>query len=179
MKKILFLIVLVITLISCNKEYWGQCEQPYDIQTLPALDWNDYNDCDVVSINFTYMTRWSNKRYLIRYPNPYKDNEGDTIKIKGYIKHAYNKPINYESKCYSFSMEKDSVKAMDITNNYGGYLLIEGTDKSVIEGVDITKKCYITAIITFQQLSSWCSSPADPKKCFPMTPVYRVVEIKN
>ena len=179
MKRIFLMVVAAFFLVGCNKEYYGKCEQVYDHHTLPALDWNDYNDCDVVSINFTYVYRWGDKRYLNRYPNPYIDNEGDTIKIKGFIKHSYNEPIYYESECYSFRMEKDSLKAMDVTNHYGGYLLVEGTDRSIIENVDITKKCYITAVITFQQLSSWICSPPHPKECFAMTPTFRVVKIKN
>ena len=180
MKKILFLSVLAIALVGCNKEYYGKCEQVYDKHALPALDWNDYNDCDRVAINHVYMARWGDRRYLNRHPNPYESKEGEIIKIKGYILHSFNRNrmIRYDGDKWTCYMVNDSLIAMDTTDRSGN-LSLEGTDKSLLEGVDFTRKCYVTATITFHTMFPMLISPADPRSCFAITPIYKVIEIKN
>lgn len=179
MKKILFLFVLAMALVGCNKEYYGKCEQVYDHHTLPALSKNDYNDCDKVAINYVYFYRYKNaERYLNQHPNPYEANEGDTIKIKGFIMHSHNRTVIYDGDNWMCNMGIDSLKAMD-TEYQIASLSLEGTDKSLLNGVDFTKKCYVTAIITFHTMFPMEDSPSDPRSCAALYPVYKVVEIKN
>ena len=179
MKKILFLIVLVTTLIGCNKEYYGKCEQVYDHHTLPALSKTDYNDCDKVAINYIYFYRYNNaERYLNRHPNPYEANEGDTIKIKGFIMHTHNRTVIYDGDNWTCDMGIDSLSAMD-PEYHTAWLSLEGTDKALLNGIDFTKKCYVTAIITFHTMFPMSGSPSDLRSCAALYPVYKVVEIKN
>ena len=57
MKRMFIVIPLLTLLVSCNivpKE----CEQLSDmIGDIPALKKNDYNDCELVSQNYTYFAR--------------------------------------------------------------------------------------------------------------------------
>ena len=170
--KTLFLIVLATTLWGCNKEFWGKCEQPSDKQTLPAIDWNDYNECDVVSINFVYYTRGSNRQWR---RNPYRDNEGDIIKIKGYVCHSYIH--TFDSNSYYLDIAKDSLTAM--TNDAS--LMVVGFDRSDLNDIDLTKQCYITTIITFTPPHGlYLSGPiTSVRGCTASTPYFDIVAIKN
>ena len=179
MKKILILFVLAMALVGCNKEYYGKCEQVYDHHTLPALSKNDYNDCDKVAINYVYFYRYNKaERYLNRHPNPYEANEGDTIKIKGFIMHTHNRTVIYDGNNWTCRMVIDSLKAMNI-DYYTCDLTLEGTDKSVLKDVDLTRKCYVTAIITFHRMFLLTGSPSDHRSCAASYPVYKVVKINN
>ena len=173
MKRILFFIVLIATLHSCNKEYYGKCEQVYDKHALPALDWNDYNDCDVVNTNFVYFTRGSNREWR---RNPYRDNEGDIVKIKGYISHSYIH--TFDSNSYYLDIAKDSLTAMTTGD---ASLMVVGFDKSDLNDIDLTKRCYITTIISFTPPHGlFLSGPIkNVKGCTASLPYFNIIEIKN
>ncbi|MBR4218580.1 MAG: hypothetical protein IKR71_06000 [Bacteroidales bacterium] len=182
MKRLVLIIVLLSVLVGCNKNpvsnHCDPCEQVYDSQVLPVLDKNDYNDCGAVAQNFVFMSR-ATPCYAAKYPNPYHKNEGDTIKIKGFIKHSYGKPIRKNNDgIWTASMIVDSLTAMDPNNHLGGDLRIEGADTTIFNTVDITKKCYVTAIISFHKLVIPYEE-VKPGQCRAVTPAYIAIEIKN
>ena len=182
MKKVVLFFVLLFVLSGCNKtpssNHCDPCEQVYDSQVLPVLDRNDYNDCGAVAMNYMFMSR-ATPCYEAKYHNPYYKNEGDTIKIRGFIKHSYGKPILKDKDgIWTASMTMDSLTAMDPNNHLGGDLRIEGADTTIFNAVDLTKMCYVTAIVTFDKLVIPYEA-VEPGKCRAVNPAYIAVEIKN
>ncbi len=177
MKKILFLLSIIVLSISCNKDNLGPCEQIYDSQTLPKLSKTDYNSSDDVRINFCYMSRLSpnvpQKWFDKYYNNPYEKNIGDTIRIKGFAYYSAIGPIMYDNKG-----EKWKCELYD--NSMIAKITLQGTDTTLLKGVDFSKKCYVISTLTFESyIPVDGAPPITDKGCFAILPYFNVVEIKN
>lgn len=177
MKRIVFLLSIIVLSISCNKDNLGPCEQIYDSQTLPELSKTDYNSCDDVRINFCYMSRlrpnvpqkWFDKYYN----NPYEKNIGDTIRIKGFAYYSAIGPIMYDNKGEKWTCTLcDSSMTAKIT--------LQGTDTTLLKGVDFSKECYVISTLTFESYIPMAGTvPFSDKGCHAIYPNFNVVEIKN
>ena len=56
----MFIVIpLLALLVSCNIFVPKECEQLSDmIGDIPALNKNDYNDCELVNQNYMYFAKW-------------------------------------------------------------------------------------------------------------------------
>ena len=180
MRRMFIVIPLLTLLVSCNivpKE----CEQLSDmIGDIPALKKNDYNDCELVSQNYTYFAKWLVDSYMEHYPaTEYFSQQGDTVTIKGFITHGYGDTLKYYNDGYwACHLTSDSLEAMD-KDYHSSQLTIYSDNKDLFDYLDFTRKCYITATVQFNNPLNYESGPADPKSCFANMPIFKIMEIKN
>lgn len=180
MKRLLLGIWAVLLLAGCRERIPEKCEQYYETEQIPELSQTEYNDCHSVLLNYAYFVRWNDMdAYLEHYPNPFESKIGDTIKMCGFITHSYGEPIEQYGDYWSCWMRDDSIAAMDPNNYSAGIVMIQGDDASILDGVDMTKKCYIIGVTTYQRLIPYVDSPADPCDCWNLSPVLFTLEINN
>ena len=134
--KRLFLLILVATfclLTGCKK----QCEQPYKSKEIPKLKQNDYNSCEAVCKNYTYLICGSEASY------PYWSHKGDTIMVYGYIFDGWGGNRSH------FPLSNSTI-SHDIL------LYINAYDSPVQlpEEFDMSKKCYIKGRLDFHPLNT-------------------------
>ena len=179
MKKLLIVITILVLMFSCNPVP-EECEQLSDIMgKIPELKKNDYNDCELVSQNYTYFARWHVDSYMEQYPaDEYFSQQGDTIMIKGYITHGRGDTLEYHNGYWTCHLDPDSLKAMDMEYN-SSHLTIYSDDKDLFNYIDFTRKCYMTTTVQFKNLLKIDCGPADPKSCYANLPIFRIIEIKN
>ena len=68
MKRMFIVIPLLALLVSCNIFIPKECEQLSDmIGDIPALNKNDYNDCELVNQNYMYFAKWQDDSYMEYY----------------------------------------------------------------------------------------------------------------
>ena len=169
MKKILCLAALIMVLVSCNKENLGPCEQIYDTQALPKLSKTDYN----VRMNFCYMSRSHvpQKWYDKYYNNPYDKNIGDTIRVKGFVYYSAIGPVYVYNGKWTCKLCDSSMTAK---------ITLQGTDTTLLKGVDFSKECYVISTLTFESYIPMAGTvPFSDKGCHAIYPNFNVVEIKN
>lgn len=174
--------LIVYVFFGCGKmDKPKRCEQLYETQQIPELSKNEYNTCDAVHMNYAYFVRWNNvKEYLKYYPNPVESLMQDTVLMCGFIKHSYGKPFDYaENGWWLCSMIDDSITAMDPENHFGGIIYVQGDDKTVLNEIDDTKKCYLIGVMTYDTPFYFLDSPADPSSCSCLKTFFQVVQIKN
>lgn len=173
MKKLTIIIVaLIFVTVGCKPRY-EQCGQPSEIYEIPTLDRNGYNSCKDVWLNYAYgmQDSWG---YQEQYPYPYE--LGDTIRVSGFIRHAYGKPFEYRGNLWKCEMLDDSLNAMDESNHKPGILRVVGKAKNVLTSIDDQKRCYVTGVMSFDNpfpgegISEWC---------YYTCPLVHVVEINN
>ena len=181
----MFIVIpLLALLVSCNIFVPKECEQLSDmIGDIPALNKNDYNDCELVNQNYMYFAKWQDDSYMEYYPeaNEYLSQEGDTVLIKGFLSHGYGDTMSYRKGNWICYLHSDSLEAMDIEYNPCD-VTIYADNKELFSGVDFTRKCYITATVQFGSqhgLIGIGPPPGESKLCFPQTPNFKIIEIKN
>ena len=136
MKKILLAaIALSCFMIGC-KRY--QCEQPYQSNEIPVLKTNDYNSCEAVCKNYTYLICSGEDSF------PYRSHEGDTIMVCGYIHE------DWDGNRHLFLI----VDSPNNENEHKFLLNINtlGSSEQLPEEVDISRKCYIRGRLAFGPL---------------------------
>lgn len=180
-KKASFLsVLLIIGLLGCKEHLPEKCEQLSETHQIPELDKEDYNTCDAVFLNYAYFVKWDDMNdYLEHYPNPVEQLMQDTVMMCGFIKHSDDKPFDYtEDYWWMCSMTDDSISAMNHESQYGG-VYVQGKDKTILNGLDDTKKCYLIGVMTYDSPFVFEDSPADPKSCYCLVPYFQTVQIRN
>ena len=186
---VILLIAIDLIFTSCNKKHDCQyddmtynkndkrceCIQPYASSEIPALSNSEYNTCETVVRNFIYFSV-DNSDY------PYYSHAGDTINFCGYMKHSYGKPLMYseDSTYCQFTMIDDFATAMDVSNYNGGAFFVESRI-SLMENVDITKKCYVKGRLSFGAQSAvipWVFI-SEPGTCQSADILFDVIDIHN
>ena len=173
MKKLtIIFVVLIFVMVDCKPRY-EQCGQPSEIYEIPTLDRNGYNSCKDVWLNYAYGMQDS-QGYQEQHPYPYE--LGDTIRISGFIKHSYGKPFEYRGKLWNCQMVDDSLNAMDESNHKPGILKVLGEEKNVLTSIDDQKRCFVTGVMSFDNLFA---GEGLEEGCYYTCPVVKVIEIKN
>lgn len=163
MEKVLYALIL-FTLCGC----YHNCEPPFPYA--PALSTTDYNYCASVVHKYGQPVK-KMKDY------PYWADEGDTIKVHGWIEHAYGRPITeIDSLNLRFTMSDDSVTALN--PSYHGACLQCESAICLMDGIDLEQECYVLGTITFNPKFK-VLGPGDFNSC--VYPLYaiRVVNIEN
>ena len=121
-------------LTGCKK----QCVQPFQSNEIPALKTNDYNSCEAVCKNYTYLICGSEGSF------PYWSHQGDTIMVCGYMHERW------DGNSHLFLLFDSSNNADE--NKF--YLNIDtyGFSVQLPEEVDMSKKCYIKGRLNFNAL---------------------------
>jgi hypothetical protein len=133
-KVILALMVTGCFLTGCKK----QCVQPFQPDEIPALKTNDYNSCEAVCKNYTFLICGGETSF------PYWSHKGDTIMVCGYI---------YED----WDGSRHLFPIVDSPNNVNEhkfllYINTNGSSVQLPEEVDMSKKCYIKGRLNFNAL---------------------------
>ena len=182
MKKMMFFLMIIagIGMMACKPDKIEECEQLYDKYEIPLLSIDSYNSIYTVTLNFAYAVRGEEDIYQELYPNPFASHIGDTILLCGFIRHSYGKPFQFKDDQWQCLMVDDSITACDVENNVGGGLAVYGDDKSILDSIDDTKKCYVKGIITYDGL------PLTPdlfsnnsNSCYYLAPVCHVISVNN
>lgn len=180
-KMMLFLMTIAsIGIMACKPDKIEECEQLYDKYEITPLSPDTYNSINAVTLNFAYAVRGDEDNYQELYPNPFASHIGDTILLCGFIRHSYGKPFQFKDDQWQCLMVDDSIIACDVENNVGGGLDVYGDDKSILESIDDTRKCYVKGIITYGGL------PLTPDlfsnnsySCYYLAPVCHVICVNN
>jgi len=182
MKKMTLFICMavVISITACKKPIKiEECEQLYDKYEVPQLSTDTYNSIYAVTLNFAYAVRENEGIYQELYPNPYSSRIGDTVLLRGFIRHSYGQPFTFKDNQWQCLMVDDSIIACDLNNNVGGGLDVCGDDKSVLQLIDDTRCCYVKGVITYGGLPVPWDCLADPHSCYYLSPVCHVISITN
>lgn len=128
---VLFWAFLCLTMFaSCSKKH---CYEPmYD--NPPALSENGYNTCKAVLYNFSAYNGTVDEQFFLA--------ERDTIKICGYL-HSHVEP---DRTWYTLADEPMSLNAdPEIELNVSNLRISDSTT------IDVSKKCYITGRLGFEE----------------------------
>ncbi len=174
---ILTVVASVTLLFGCT--YLKKCDQPFSKEEIPNIYDNDYHTCIDVMKNYVYMMRGNDGRYLEHYPYPYSSHIGDTIKLCGYVKHSYGYAFYYKDNWWYCQLTDDSISAMNPNDYTGGTIGAQGNDKTLLDNVDFSKKCYLIGYMTFNSPFRFLESPANPDDCSVLMPDFQVIEIRN
>lgn len=167
MKRKLLLFLCLVFLVVCG--CYHNCESPF--LDAPTLNANGFNTCIAVMGKYTYPVK--KMKYY-----PYWSDEGDTIKVCGWIEHSNGNPIKAsDSLDLMFSMSDDSITALD--SSYHGAGLPFECAVCLMDSIDLEKKCYITGTLSFDPKYKLIGGPPDFSSC--VCPQYsiRVVKIEN
>lgn len=182
MKNKLLLIICMITLIISCKRVPSECEQLSDmIGEIPELMQDDYNDCKLVSWNYTYFARWSEDSYMEHYPDAdkYLSQQGDTVLFKGFITHSYGDTLEYHNGYWVGYLDTDSLEAMN-PDYKSCDLIIYSDNKDLFNDIDFSKKCYVKATVQFGNPLGFVGlAPVDHKSCYALRPDFKIIKIKN
>ena len=181
MKKMIFFLCasVIIGATACKSNKIEECEQLYDKYEIPPLSTDTYNNIYAVTLNFAYAVRGNEEIYQGLYPNPFSSRIGDTVLLCGFIRHSYGHPFQFKDNQWQCLMVDDSIIACDPNNNVGGGLDVCGDDKSVLQLIDDTRRCYVKGIITYGGLPLPMDYIADPHSCYFLAPVCHVISITN
>lgn len=182
MKKTTFFLLVIagISIMACKPNKIEKCEQLYDKYEIPPLSTDSYNSIYAVTFNFAYAVRGDEDNYQELYPNPFASHIGDTVLLCGFIRHSYGNPFQFKDEQWQCLMVDDSIVACDVENNVGGGLDVYGDDRSVLESIDDTKKCYVKGIITYGGLPLTIDLlPNNSNSCCYLAPVCHVISVNN
>lgn len=136
MKKIFLAIVLIACVLTgCNRH----CGQYYRSSEIPALKTDDYNSCKAVCMNYSYRVCGGESDY------EYMSHAGDTIMVCGYISENWD-----GDRCL--------IPLCDYPNNSNEHRFIVHVNlyrypiELLPEEIDISKKCYVTGVLGFEEL---------------------------
>ena len=158
-------ILFLVAFCGC----YHNCESPFP--DAPALNANEYNSCNTVMGKYTHPVK-----QMRNYP--YWSDEGDTIKVCGWIEHSYGNPIKAtDSLDLMFFMSDDSINALD-PSYHGGGLPFESA-VYLMDSIDLEKECYIIGTISFNPKFKFIGGPPDFNSCVCPQYAMRVVRIEN
>lgn len=155
--KWVFLIIITIALGACNK---NKCNNGASTD-LVSLSKEDFNTCTAV------LEKYMDYPASTREDYPYWDEEGDTIKVCGWIKHDYGNTIHASSgNVSSIRMCDDSVIALDSTSKGGAGVDFEmDSSLDLLNGVNREEKCYIMGTLTFSPKIMYVYTPEPYNPC--------------
>jgi len=130
-KLVLAIIVLSCFLTGCRK----QCVQPYKTNEIPELKANDYNSCEAIDKNYTYLICGGEASF------PYWSHKGDTIMVCGYVSYWDGKSLNL------FLCDSPEYTSPEI----GIYIQLYNYPIE-LEEIDVSKKCYVKGRLFFNSL---------------------------
>lgn len=130
MRKILLATIVIFCLFcGCKK----QCVQPYQSDEIPALKTNDFNSCEAVCKNYTYLICGDEASF------PYWSHIKDTIMVCGYISNWDGE----SSLLPLFDSPEPSNHEFCIHVRLYNYPIIQ-------EEIDVSKKCYVRGRLFFK-----------------------------
>ena len=135
MRKIFLAIVLIACVLTgCNRH----CGQYYRSSEIPALKTDDYNSCKAVCMNYSYRVCGEESDY------EYMSHAGDTIMVCGYISENWEGDRGLLPLC-DYPDNSNEHKFVLHVNLYRCPELLP-------EEIDISKKCYVTGVLGFNNL---------------------------
>ena len=167
----------------CGCTHLKKCEQLFSKEEIPFIFDNDYHECLDVFKNFHYLVRNSDS-YLEHYPYPYSTRLGDTIKVCGFTKYWYGRPVKYYDSWWECDLTDDSLYAIGANDNTSNLstatIRIFGYQEDCLDSVDFSKKCYLTGYMTFDKpFSGEIGFLSEPGACWQHMPYFQVIEIRN
>lgn len=190
MKRLMILLILIaFVVVGCEKN---------KVCNYSGMAYNSLTDeCECVNyyegmVLDTGYNLWSDVVHYMQYYSrddkpyyPYYSREGDSVKVNGWINHKDGKTLledEIDSRYVQFVVSDDSITAMN-AKALSAPIHIEG-EKTLFEGVDQEKECYMKGVITFHPKSNnaWLVGPADPEpshNCSTVNFALCIMEIKN
>ncbi len=149
------------------------CIQRYNQDNLPYLSESQYNNWEDVVAHYAY-----NVKSYAEYP--YYQHEGKTFKVCGWVRHYNDEVMEVASDgmCAAFDMSADSVTAFSSPYLYSSLCHLE-VQPSLLESVDMDRKCYITGTLTFDVYTDFIMMKHYPSSCCCPEFALRVAEIHN
>lgn len=136
MRKIFLAIVLIACVLTgCNRH----CGQYYRSSEIPALKTDDYNSCKAVCMNYSYRVCGEESDY------EYMSHAGDTIMVCGYISENWEGDRGLLPLC-DYPDNSNEHRFVLHVNLYGYPIEL------LPEEIDISKKCYVTGVLCFDEL---------------------------
>lgn len=136
MKKIFLAIVLIACVLTgCNRH----CGQYYRSIEIPALKTDDYNSCKAVCMNYSYRVCGEESDY------EYMSHAGDTIMVCGYLSENWDGNRSLMPLC-DYPDNSNEHRFVLHVNLYGYPIEL------LPEEIDISKKCYVTGVLGFDNL---------------------------
>ena len=132
MRKILLATIVIFCLFcGCKK----QCVQPYQSDEIPALKTNDFNSCEAVCKNYTYLICGDEASF------PYCSHIKDTIMVCGYISNWDGESLLLPL----FDSPEPSNPEFCVYVELYNYPIVE-------EEINVSKKCYVRGRLFFNSL---------------------------
>jgi hypothetical protein len=189
MKKKLFYLMMTSAMLvcGCNRQKectYGEtvyneeteecdCIQRHNQDNFPYLSDNQYYNWEDLVARYEYYV----KQY---FEYPYYHDEGKTFKVCGWVRH-YNDEVmmlSSDSMYAAFGISADSVAAFSSQNLYSALCHLE-VQPSLLDSVDMDRKCYITGTLTFDIYTAFVSMSYYPRSCCCPEFALRVTEIHN
>lgn len=133
MRKILFAIIVLSCCLTGCRRY--QCEPLFKENEIPALKANDYNSCEAIYKNYTYLICGGEASF------PYWSHKGDTIMVCGYVSYWDGK-----------SLKLPLCDSPEYTNPEFGIYVHLYNYSIILEEIDVSKKCYVRGRLFFNPL---------------------------
>lgn len=147
MRKILLVLIAIVCLLTgCSK----QCGFRYKTDKNPALKKNDYNSCEAIYENYTYLVCG----HYSEVDFPYWENEGDTIMVCGYFSENWDGDRNHFALFDSPNNAYERVNCIEVFY----------ASTALPMEINISKKCYVMGRLSFNPLcNSFGSYPIVPE----------------
>ncbi len=164
-------IAVLLLAVACNK---NKCNNGASTD-LVSLSKEDFNTCTAVLEKYTDYPASTREEY------PYWDEEGNTIKVCGWIKHDYGNTIHASSGNVScIRMCDDSVVALDSTSKGGAGVDFEmDSSLDLLNGVNREEKCYIMGTLTFNPKITCVYTPEPSNHCLLIQFAINPIKISN
>ena len=149
------------------------CIQRHNQDNFPYLPESQYNNWEDVVTHYEY--------YVKKYSEyPYYHEEGKTYKVCGWIRHHNGEVVQMASDSVyaAFGMCADSVTAFSSQNLFSSLCHLE-VQPSLLDSVDMDRKCYITGTLTFDVYTAFVLMKYYPRSCCCPEFALRVTEIHN
>lgn len=144
-----------------------ECIQMLDIDNVPVLKHDDYNTVLAVNQNFYYASV-DNKDY------PYYSHEGDTIMFYGNVDHM---EYSYPDSAWVRLHIHDTSESNGVGRSLEAECLV-----SELEGIDLSDRCYVTGILTFDWATTHVEIPisaAELGRCRSRGFFFKIEDIHN
>ncbi len=170
MKRLVYLVALILVLVSCNKNHECRYDEQYDSSTkkCECLSEREMFICKTEGEYESVGQVHSKYAQRIKNPSEYKlySHAGDTVKFCGWLYVAMSESDTSFYTNRMFHFDKVAIGAPNVSVEID-------IDKSAFDTLDVRKMSFATGILQFPE------NVPSSNECFTMPFYFKIIDIHN